>query len=186
MQENLHPTVWRTLRVLANPNRLRVLQCLYQLSPQAVSQIAIKAHLSMSQASQILRALQARGLIQAERRGAWVFYIPEPNATIPYTATMAEALKPSLTPCDADLKSIIANLTAYTHERRIHIVRAIATGINQRAALAENCHLCEQALGRHLDKLLRRGVVVESDGWLSIPPQPTALSNMLLNLVLIN
>jgi DNA-binding transcriptional ArsR family regulator len=183
MDEDLRPTIWRTLRVLANPNRLRVLQSLALLSPQSVSQIAAAACLSMSQASQILRALQARGLIQANRRGAWVFYTLEPNPAIAYGAPLAAALRQILPTCGTDFQPAMAALTAFTHERRIRMVRAIANGADTRPVLADSCHLCEQALGRHLGKLLRRGIVLEQDHRLTIAPQTTPLASTLLSLV---
>jgi DNA-binding transcriptional ArsR family regulator len=45
-----------------------------------------------SQATQILRALQARGLLRARRRGAWVLYAPDANPSIAHAPALAAAL----------------------------------------------------------------------------------------------
>ena len=185
MNTDLYPSVWRTFRVLANPVRLRALQLLHRQAPLAVSVVSRKQRLSASQATQVLRALQARGLLRARRRGAWVLYAPDANPSIAYAPALAAAMRAALSAAGSDLRPVVADMTAFTHERRIGIVRALAGGADTRARLRAACRICPQALGRHLDKLFRRGVVAaDAEGRLHLPPPRTPLAAALLTLAL--
>jgi len=182
MNTDLRPSLWRTLRVLANPTRLRVLRTLQRCTPLTVSQIAKHHRLSMSHATQVLRALQARGLLRANRQGTWVFYAAEANASIGYAPQLARALEDALQAGENEIDGAIAALTAYTHERRIRIVRALVAGHATREALRATCHISSQALGRHLDKLARRGVIEERDSRLHFCQRQSPLQATLMGL----
>ena len=75
----LHPTLWRTCRVLAGPTRLRLLRRVIARPGLTVQQLADAQDIGKSRASQELRRLQSRGLIQARRKSARVAYHPVPD-----------------------------------------------------------------------------------------------------------
>src|ERR1700726_877142 len=70
----LRPTLWRTCRVLANRNRLRIFHSLLQQPDQTVSAIASRFGLLLSVASESLRLLESRSLLTARRTGKYVKY----------------------------------------------------------------------------------------------------------------
>jgi rhodanese-related sulfurtransferase/DNA-binding transcriptional ArsR family regulator len=62
-----------TAGALASAHRLELLELLEQ-SPRSVQDVAAEAGLSVANASQHLRVLAAFGLVESERRGAFVYY----------------------------------------------------------------------------------------------------------------
>jgi DNA-binding transcriptional ArsR family regulator len=77
-----HPTVWRTCRMSGNPHRLRGLKAVLEEPSSAVGEIAEQTRLSVCHASEYLRALQARGLIQASRVSRWMRYVARPDPLV--------------------------------------------------------------------------------------------------------
>ena len=184
MTWKLNPTLWRTARVLANEERLRVLRRIYMEAPRNVTEVGRRERISKSRASQILRALQSRGLIRPQRVGVWVCYTPEVNASVEQAGPLATALRKVLAISNPDYQAMLARLTAFTYPRRIAIVQAIANGAATRAEVAAACRLCPQVLGRHLAKLIRRGVVTEEKGRLALTSPIDPLSAALRALAL--
>ena len=184
MVEGLSPTLWRSARVLANARRLRVLQALNQSGRMSVSAVAARCRLSMSNATQILRALQARGLLQARRTGVWVIYAPRVNPAVAHARPLAGALRKALSVSQDDYRPILAQLTAYTHPRRIAIVKTVARGRSTPQEVRTACRLSRPALSRHLRKLKRRGVLREHGGILCVPAPSSPLASALLALAL--
>jgi DNA-binding transcriptional ArsR family regulator/rhodanese-related sulfurtransferase len=70
-------TLWgglsRVPAALANPHRLELLDLLAQ-SARSVQDVAAETNLTVANASQHLRVLAECGLVEAERRGAFVYY----------------------------------------------------------------------------------------------------------------
>ncbi len=89
------PTLWRTCRALANRRRLRLMQYLMRHSDLTVSAIADEARMPLSVASQYLRALNARGLLQARRVGRSVIYRVEADPAVPQAEPLLKALRAS-------------------------------------------------------------------------------------------
>lgn len=58
---------------LANPHRLELLELLEQ-APRSVQDVAAEAGLTVANASQHLRLLALFGLVEAERRGTFIYY----------------------------------------------------------------------------------------------------------------
>ena len=161
----LNPTLWRTARVLANERRLDVLRALYRADAgMLVSHVARACHLSVSNASQILRALQGRGFLRAERRSGFVRYYPAADPQVPSAVPLNDVLRRELTRAEPEIRELMDDLTAYTHPRRLSMVRQLASGVREPDALCRVCRLSRQAFARHLDKLQRRGVAGERKG----------------------
>ncbi len=160
MRRDLKPTLWRTCRVLANAKRLRLLR----RSPQTVAELAAGVNLPVPVASQYLRLLQARGLIQSERLGRRVFYWDHPDPSVSHAASLLTAMKSTLAPGQRSLDDALFVLTAFTHPRRLQMIRALGV----RGLCAENLRrvtgIPAQALRRHLVKLRRRGMLTVKGG----------------------
>ena len=182
MQEkpDLKPTLWRTMRVLANTRRLQLLAELFRNPPLCVSECAKCCGMPRVSTSVALRQLQARGLIRAERSSRWVRYRPVPDPLVAHAAAISAAMRTALGARNADLKSIARVSTAYTHERRIRIVRALATSPRTMDELAAICRISAPALFRHIDKLARRNVVHRDRNRVSLLPPANPLAAALL------
>ncbi len=173
----LNPSLWRTCRALANRNRLRLLQYLIVHPDENVSRVAEHVGLRVSLASQYLRALNARGILAVSRRGVWVHYRVAPDPTIPEAALLVNALRRELNGAGPSIEHAFSALTAFTHPRRIRLVRLLGeTGHLGRDELRRRSDMSGDALSRHLAKLTRRGIVSEEDGvWrLGSPGGPLA------------
>jgi len=184
MGRALKPSLWRTARVLANLRRLRVLHAVSRSGRISVSAVAAQCRLSLPNATQMLRALQARGLLRAQRVGGWVFYSPDPDPAVAFARPLAAALRTALSADAQTRRDILRQLTAYTHHRRIAIVRAVSAGSQTKPAVARACRISAQALTRHLDKLQRRGVIGERDEHLLLLTPASPLAATLLTLAL--
>ena len=89
----LHPTLWRTCRVLAGSTRLNLLRLVVATPGHTVSRLAEEAGIGLSRASQELRRLQSRGLLRATRTGSFVHYRPEPDPQVPDAKPLLLAMK---------------------------------------------------------------------------------------------
>jgi len=153
------------------------------------SQIARRARLTQDDASHHLAELAKLGLVRRRRAGTWVHYslgLDAPPSTLAGAAGLVRraCLEPSwatagwkerrtlhLAPTTiAKLPSAQARAldvvfdaaTAFTHGRRVMIVRWLrANGPTDAAAIVSSLRMSLQARQRHLEKLERRGYVVE-------------------------
>ena len=177
---DLKPTLWRTMRVLAHPRRLRLLAALFKDAPLCVSDCAKCCQMPRVSTSVALRQLQARGLIRAERVSRWVRYRPVPDPLVAHAAVIDAALRDALRPKTVDLSQTVKTITAFTHERRIRIVHALAGGPLTMDELSATCHISAPALIRHINKLLRRKVVHREAALVSLLPPANPLAAALL------
>ena len=180
MTPDLRPTLWRTMRVLAHPRRLRLLAELFRESPLCVSECARRCRMPRVSATQALRQLQARGLIRAERVSRWVRYRPIPDPLVAHAANIDAAMRTALGHRGPDLPQMIRSVTAFTHERRIRIVHALAPESRTMDQLAAACRISPPALSRHIAKLERRAVVRRADDRVTLLPPATELAAALL------
>lgn len=181
--EPYHPTLWRTCRALANEKRLRCLKVVMSEPGLTVGEVAARLAVAENHACEYLRALQARGLIEARRQSRWVRYVPEPDPLVPNARPLMSALRAAFEKGAHKEADMIRVFTAFTHPRRIVIVRqlkrACALGFED---LVRATGISPQALYRHLDKLADRGLVSQSrDGW-RLAPGADRLSDALVKL----
>jgi ArsR family transcriptional regulator, arsenate/arsenite/antimonite-responsive transcriptional repressor len=72
-----------TVKALADPTRLRIVDTLRKAAPEAVCQCELMPLFDMSQPalSKHLKVLVGAGVIGAKRRGLWAYYYILPDAT---------------------------------------------------------------------------------------------------------
>jgi DNA-binding transcriptional ArsR family regulator len=181
MQTALRPTLWRTCRALANKRRLRVLRQVIADRRLCVSEAARACGLTVGEASESLRLLQSRGLLSVVRHSRWTHYVPEANPGVDAAPEMLHfvlaAIRRKETP-DAMLQA----LTAFTHERRLLIARALARQPATLTEVSARCGISLPAASRHLAKLCRRGVVTDDDGRFALVRSAPGLLGELLRL----
>ena len=79
---------------------------------------------------------------------------------------------------------IIRSLTAFTHPRRLTILRLLQKNKSLPfLALARQSDISPAALARHLNKLKKREVIDESGGEWSLSAQPSQLSGLFFRLI---
>jgi DNA-binding transcriptional ArsR family regulator len=156
------PTLWRTCRVLANRNRLKILALLASESPQTVSSVGLRLGLSLPVASQYLRALEARTLLIARRSGRRVEYRLKPAKDGGHE--LGEPLRRALGVGNDPAESVFRFCTAFTHPRRIDIFRTLKAEPRTLAQLQVATRIPLVALWRHLGKLEARGLVTFREG----------------------
>lgn len=179
-----HPTIWRTCRALANPRRLRCLRAVLLSPGLAVGEVASAAKLPQDQASLCLRALQARGLLHGAREGRCVRYYPLPDPLVPTAAPILAGVSRALLKERVADRALIRSLTAFTHPRRLCILRLLKRGgAATSGSLSRAGRMSEAALFRHLNKLAERGIVGETDGGWSLQKRQGALEKVFLALL---
>lgn len=155
----LKPTIWRTCRALASTNRLDLIRILLaKPHPRTVADIASHTPLADNAASQQLRILNARGLISSRRDGRYVFYSAEANPNVADAPEILASLKHAIRNGQTN-DEIIAQCTAYTHERRVRLIQALQERPSTSAELSVIAHISAPSVRRHLLKLERRGLV---------------------------
>jgi predicted ArsR family transcriptional regulator len=150
----------------------------------SVGEVAGSLRIPVNQASQFLRALQARGLIRAQRHSRWVRYVPVPDPLVPEASLILKALRRALLDEKRAEADIRRTLTGFTHPRRLVILadlrRKRPVSIED---LAFSTQISLPALSRHLAKLEARALVRHDEqGWLLASP-PNLLADTLVRLL---
>lgn len=155
----LNPTLWRTCRVLAGANRLELLRQIFRDSEQCVSQLAKAVDIGEPYASQELRRLQSRGLLQRQRKGLPVFFRPIPDPQVHSAAPLLKALKIALAfPASRD-EEILRIAKALANEQRIRIARELMNGPENAQRLSLVTRIRPGPLHRHLQLMIAGGFV---------------------------
>jgi len=152
-------SLWRTCRVLANRNRLRMFGLLLKEPDQTVSKVASRLGLPLSVTSQYLRALEARGFLTVRREGRWVYYRPASAQAAGSAEPLMEALRQVFQRTANPVDQVFKLATAFTHQRRIEVLRALSAGARTLVELRAGTRISRDALGRHVAKLKARGFV---------------------------
>ena len=158
---SLHPTLWRTCRVLAGETRLQLLRRVSNHPGHSVSDLADAGGISRPRASQELRRLQSRGLLQAVRIGRMVRYQPVPDALVPTAAPLLAASQAVFRRYSRSSGLRFAEIAvAFSHPRRIAIVAELIHSPRTAASLRQATGIPWRALKRHLRVLRNRQLVV--------------------------
>ena len=190
MKEKLRPTIWRTARALDNENRLRFLRAIFvSKEAKGVTRLAEDIGVSVPTASQYLRALNARGLVDVKRESSHVYYGSGKNRSLPEAQLLQDAFRRLFERKDlpSDWPARISPvLKAYANERRIAIIRTIAeNGSLTFASLSHLADMSETSLLRHLSLLLDGGVIAQDERrQYVIRPPKNSLQQALLKIVM--
>ncbi len=179
---DLHPTLWRTCRVLANHGRLKIFEFLHAKPDQPVSSIAEENALTPSVASRYLRLLESRGLLEARRVGKNVKYRIAPSTKRNPNGKLIVALISALKQGPRARDFVFRQVTAFTHPRRIKILGALFAYAATPADLRRTTAISLDALRRHLTKLRDRRIVKNCRGRYKIVPPASPLHRELLRL----
>lgn len=156
----LAPSLWRTCRVLANKQRLEILVYVMHHESRCVSDVADALGLSESMTSQYLRQLNARGILAASRSGRYVYYSVKPNPDIFESVQLVAALRHAIIRDKTSVDQIFAQVTGFTHSRRIQILQCLAKHKKTLEEIIQETGISCEALHRHLKKLISRGYVL--------------------------
>lgn len=180
----LHPTLWRTCRVLAGPTRLNLLRLVVATPGHTVSRLAEEAGIGLSRASQELRRLQSRGLLRATRTGSFVHYLPESDPQVPDAKPLLLAMKTAFAQESPSMdESIVRIATALSHPRRILILRELRGGPRTFPMLQAALHISFGALFRHLQVLQAGHLVQRKDSGFCMARNAHPLARCLVDLV---
>ena len=168
MKTTLRPTLWRTVRALANANRLLFLRAVFESKGKKnVSQLSEEIGLSVSTASIYLRALNARGLISVRKKDGCVLYGDGKNRSLPEAQLLQKSFRILFSEPDTPedwAESQAGFLQSYAHENRLSI---IATLMRFRSAgfmeIRDEIGLPKTTVYRHLSILGRSSVVAMDD-----------------------
>lgn len=168
--------LWKRLRVLANPVRLEMLTVLDSV-PELYVQAAQRMACTEDIACKHLQMLGDAGFLASERRGRYLHY------SVMAQDPLASAVLGAVRSGELDMGGILKCLTAFTHERRITIVKVLRGNEMGFEALSRRAHISPEALKRHLKKLRERGVLdVDSGQWRLVDP-PSELGRSLTGFV---
>ena len=180
----LHPTLWRSCRILSGKTRIELLRLVVDRLDPSVSELAAQLNISVPRASQELRRLQSRGLIQAVRTGVHVRYRPVPDRLVSTAAPLLQAMQETFRqfPPDADEQSLrIA--AAFSHVRRLALARLLLPGPMDVQTLEEMAGMARNPLNRHLRLLLAGGVIRRSGKTIALAENPHPLAQGLLEIL---
>jgi len=177
----LRPTLWRTCRVIANTTRLRLLWKIFQKEGLCVGELARAVGASRENATIQLRALNARGLITSTRRGKRVIYRAEANPGVDGAEEILTALRESFI-AKIPLKVVFREATAFTHSRRIFLMKTVNRSSGSFDELLEASEMSPAALQWNLSKLEVRGFVKARRGFYEAGHPKNPLGKCLLKL----
>jgi len=177
------PDFWRSCRVIACETRLRLLWQIFTEGELSVNPARVLVGISQPSASAQLRALADRGLIIPRREDMRVIYRAEANRAMSFAPELLDTLRICFDR-SMSFKTMIWQATAFTHERRIEVIRALKQTPLSFAPLLEATGMSSTALSRHVDKLERRGFVKRSEGIYRLGRPGNPLGRTLMKCVL--
>ena len=175
--QNLNPTLWRTCKMLTGSTRIRLLRQLHEHPGECVSDLGKRIGIGEPAASQELRRIQSRGLLQAERRGSFLIYHlaadPQVSSAAPILKAMQSALSTLPPESDEEMCTIASGLS---HVRRIRIVQALQKAPQPLPDLQYALRISSHPFQKHLRTLRASGFVVTEGKRIqfSVPDHPLA------------
>ena len=187
MGTELRPTLWRTARALANPDRLNLMRLVANAKgAKGVVDLANEANIPIPTASLYLRALNARGLISVVRSGPFVYYGTGSDRSLPVAITIQSSFRNlfALKKLPRDWTArLLPLLKAYSNPRRELIVQIIGARQPIRyVELHQRAGICETSFLRHLGILLTAGIIIRNpDGSYSLAKPANSLAAAFLS-----
>lgn len=180
--KKLNPTLWRTCRTLSGRNRLRLLREILERPGQNVSQLAERVEMGISAASQELRRLQSRGLLQRSAQGMAIVYQAIPDPQVSSAAPLLQALKAALATHKSE-EPILKTARALAHERRIAMAGALLQGPQGGTQLAHKTRMGTATLRWHLKSMKTAGLVGRAGKTYVLQPDSSPLGTVLVTLL---
>jgi DNA-binding transcriptional ArsR family regulator len=174
--------LWRVCRVVSHEKRLQLLWLLFENGEQCVRELMVEAEMSRPNASIQLKTLYLAGLIRFRRQDMNVIYRAEADLRVECATPLLEALRKCSEEC-ISFESVVHQVTAFTHERRIEIIRLLQDGPLPFVRLEGLSGMTSSALSRHLLKLEARKVVRWDGELYCIAPPREPLGAVLLEIV---
>lgn len=180
----LNPTLWRTCRMLAGATRVKLLRELHDRPGRGVTELARAAGIGTSDASQELRRIQSRGLLQVDRRGSHVLYRFGADPQVASAAPLLRALRTTLARNRKTQDPEIARIAqGLAHPRRIAIAKALRRSPLRPGQLREALGLATSTARPHLARLVESGWVKRAGDWLVLEPAGHPLAKALIRLL---
>ena len=182
--QNLNPTLWRTCRMLSGEARIRLLRTLHDQPGRNVTELAQAVDIGLSDASQELRRIQSRGLLQPEHRGAALVYRLGADPQVASAAPLLKALKATFaSPATDSATTIQAIANSFGHPKRIAILKSLMQAPKSVYGLHNEIRTAYGNLQRHLQILLDSGLVCRKDRQLHFIAPIHPLARALLKLL---
>lgn len=173
--QNLNPTLWRTCRVLAGANRIKLLRQLHDHPGQNIASLAQSLGIGRPYASQEMRRIQSRGFLRPAKCGASLVYSPAADPQVSSAAPLLKAVWTALDHLpaarDADMTVLAAGLA---HERRIALARSLLQAPRTPSQLITEHPMAPCSFYLHLRKLTAAGFIMKRKRqlWFQTPGHP--------------
>ena len=182
--KNLNPTLWRTCRMLSGSTRIRLLRALHDQPGLNVTEYARALNIGRSDASQELRRIQSRGLLQSEHCGVSVIYRLGTDPQVASAAPLLKALKSTLDSFPPDQDADICVMAhAFAHPKRIAILKSLSNAPQTTDVLQKEVRTSFSNLHRHLQAILASGLARRDAGALRLVSTTHPLAKTLFKLL---
>lgn len=162
-KSKLSPTLWRTCRVLMNDIRLRLLWAVVTNNDRLnVTEIARLLGVPQPIATNGLRALQSRGLLGVRRERYSVYYNLNDDRSLPEATALRNAFVKYFETSELENEwtgKLCVTLKAFTHFNRLAILRWLAKGEADKAALTKATGIVVKTLEHHIQLLTGAGLI---------------------------
>ena len=150
--------------MLSNSTRLGLLRRIIATPNLTVGELAEMMSISASRASQELRRLQSRGIVQAGWEGMNVRYRPIPDPLVSSAKPILEAMRQSfqLAP-QLDDGGVAPIAIGFSHARRLAMVQALKEGQWSTGQFIKQLSMSPAAVYRHTALLEAAGVVEKKE-----------------------
>jgi len=170
--------------MLSGKNRIRLLRHINEHPGESVTERAKSLGIGVSDASQELRRIQSRGLLQADNCGARVIYRFGADPLVYSAAPILKAICLSLAerPAEADeqIRTIAKGLG---HRKRIALLQSLRRSPKSAYALQQDTRMSYGSLHLHLQGLLESGLVRRNERIYQFAPPKHPLARALIKLL---
>lgn len=184
----LKPTLWRTYRVLANEDRLRLFKAVLKNSGNlSVRDYAKMLNLADNVASVYLRQMNARGLLGVERSYIKVFYNLNQDRSLPKSIELQETMKEYLSGelTDGWEDELVRIFKAFTHFNRLAMLIRLSEGPATLHDLNRAAGIIVKSSYHHLRFLCGAGLIEIKREWhhpdvYSLKPPTNPIAKLLI------
>jgi predicted ArsR family transcriptional regulator len=175
----LNPTLWRTCKMLAGKTRIRLLRQLHAHPGEGVKALGKRVGIGHAAASQELRRIQSRGLLQVERHKSFKLYRMVSDPQVTTAAPLLKAMQTvfdQLPPEKDERVCVIA--AGLSHERRVQIVQSLLRKPQSLSELQFVSHISPHPFREHMKTLLASQFVVlsQDQAHFAVPDHPLGIT----------